>query len=134
MSNITVSRTYGVSPEQVWSVIGDPASIASWHPAIAESPTSGSQRTCILADGGVVKESILARDDAQRLYRYQIDESPLPVVGYVSSVQVSERDGGCTVTWEANFEVVGAPVAEVEAMIQGLYQAGLENLDASLSS
>ena len=134
MSKISVSRTYKVTPGQAWSLIGNPASIASWHPAIAESLSDGDTRTCVLADGGVLKESILLHDDAERVYRYRIDESPLPVSDYVSSVRVAEHDGGCMVTWESDFEVVGAPVSDIEGLIRGLYQAGLENLDASLSS
>lgn len=36
--------------------------------------------------------------------------------------------------WEAEFEVVGAPAAEVEGAIRGLYQAGLDNLHQILAA
>jgi hypothetical protein len=134
MSNVSVSFVYPVNPARAWSVIGAPAGIADWHPAITSSASDGTSRTCILADGGEVVETILEHDDAGRHYRYGIDSSPLPIRDYVSTLRVTAADVGCKVTWESTFEVVEAPPAEVEAAIRGLYEAGLTQLRAMLDS
>lgn len=134
MSNVSVSFVYPVSPEQAWSIVGQPAKLADWHPAIDSSPSDGKTRTCTLADGGKVAETILEHDDATRHYRYSIDSSPLPIRDYVATMRVSADDVGCKVTWESDFEVVEAPIADIEAAIRGLYEAGLSQLRSVLDA
>ena len=134
MSNVSVSFVYPVSPDRAWELVGKPESIAKWHPAIASSPSDGKTRKCTLADGGQVFETILEHDDARRAYRYAIDSSPLPIRDYVSTMSVLADDLGCKVTWESEFEVVEAPVADIEAAIRGLYEAGLTSLRAMLDA
>jgi hypothetical protein len=134
MSKLSVSHVYGSTADRVWAVIGNPGSLASWHPAIASSPAEGGQRTCTLADGGVVKEEITAHDDSARSYTYRIVESPLPMTGYVSTIRVEPTDGGrAKVVWEAEFEAAGIEPAKLEEMLRGLYTAGLGALESKLS-
>jgi hypothetical protein len=130
MSNISVSHVYAIAPATLWALVGAPEKLANWHPAIAQSPVAGDQRTCILADGATVKEQITNHSDEDRRYSYRITESPLPMRDYVSTISVQSEGNGARLTWESQFEAVGAPAAEVEAMLRGLYEAGLQSVGA----
>lgn len=134
MSNVSVSYVYPVSPDLAWGIVGEPGAMAAWHPAISASPSDGKTRKCTLADGGEVHETILEHDDANRAYRYAIDRSPLPISNYISTLRVTDQDGGCMVTWDSEFDVEGAPAEEIEAAIRGLYEAGLTNLRSVLDA
>lgn len=131
MSNVAITKSFSASAKSMWARIGNPANLSAWHPAITSSKLSGEgrTRTCVLADGAMITEEITNHDDAAREYTYRIVGGPLPVEGYVSTLRVSEDGAGCSVTWESQFQVApGAPVAEVEAMLQGVYEAGLAAL------
>ena len=132
MHSLTVVSHINASPDAVWNVIGDPSGISSWHPAIAESPVSGADRACTLANGAEIKERIEQVDNDGKSYTYSIVESPLPLASYVSTIRVDAEADGAVVTWDANFEVEGAPAEEVSAMLSNVYQAGLTALRASL--
>lgn len=132
MHSLTVVSHINATPDTVWSVIGDPSGISSWHPAIAESPVSGSQRLCTLANGAEVHERIDSIDASERTYSYSITESPLPLAEYHSTIKVDSEGDGSVVTWSANFEPSGAPAEDVAALLTGVYQAGLAALRTSL--
>lgn len=135
MSKVIVTQQFDASAETVWRHVGQPGELASWHPAIATSELSadGRQRTCVLADGATLNEEITAHDDGARQYSYRITGGPLPVENYVSTLSVTDSDGGASVTWESEFNVApGAPTDEVEGMIRGVYAAGLSALAADL--
>lgn len=134
MTHVSVSYVYPVHPDRAWALLGNPASLADWHPAIQSSTTEGATRRCTLADGGEVVETILELDDAARQYKYSIDSSPLPIRDYVSLVSVTPNDSGCQVTWESDFAVIGAPTEQIEAAIRGLYEAGLTELRSLLDA
>jgi len=133
MSKVSVSHVYSASADELWAVIGDPASLASWHPAIAKSPAEGKARVCTLADGGEVREEILTHDDAARRYTYRIVSSPLPMTGYRSTLRVAEVPEGAEVVWEGEFEPAGIEARALEDMIRGLYTAGLTALASKVS-
>ncbi|MDW3218622.1 MAG: SRPBCC family protein [Acidimicrobiales bacterium] len=130
MHTVTVSSHVPASPDTVWSMIGDPASISSWHPAIAESPVDGDMRKCTLADGAEIHERIEQVDEASRAFTYTITESPLPLSDYRSTIQVDAEGSGSVVEWTASFEPVGAPIEDVAELLKGVYSAGLGALRA----
>ncbi len=133
MAQVKVSHEYNASADRIWSVIGNPADISEWHPAIASSEMKNKQRNCSLADGGEIGEEILNHDDNTRSYTYRIVQSPLPMRDYVSTLSVEpRRSGGSTVTWEAEFEPEGIGAEELQAMLGGLYGAGLSALEAKI--
>lgn len=128
MSQITATKVFNAVPAEVWEKIGNPGKISEWHPAIAKSESEGDNRTCTLGDGAIIKEQIMSHDDGNMKYTYVILESPLPVRDYESTVAVEADGAGSKVIWTSQFEVVDAPAEEIEEMIQGLYDGGLENL------
>lgn len=133
MPKIKISHVYNATADHIWSLIGDPCDLADWHPAIATSPAANGERTCTLADGGELKEEILLHDAGTRSYTYRIIESPLPMSDYVSTLRVEPlRSGGAEVIWEAQFEPAGIEPSQLEAMLGGIYTAGLEALEAKI--
>ncbi|WP_141138221.1 SRPBCC family protein [Boseongicola aestuarii] len=132
MAYIKISHEYKATADHIWSLIGEPGKLADWHPAIASSPISHNSRVCTLADGGVVKEEITAHDPLARSYSYRIIESPLPMSDYISTIRVEPiNSGGAEVVWEAQFEPVGIELSQLEGLLAGLYNAGLEALEAT---
>lgn len=128
MHTVTASTHLNASPDQVWGTIGDPGAISQWHPAIATSELSGDARLCTLPDGAQIHERIDSVDPTTRSCTYSIVESPLPMSGYVSTIQVSEEGSGSAVDWTASFEPNGASAEDVAGILKGLYQAGFASL------
>ncbi len=129
MAQVKVTHELNATADHIWSLIGDPAEISTWHPAIATSQVANKQRNCSLADGGEISEEILNHDDNARTYTYRIVDSPLPIRDYVSTLSVEPgRTGGSSVTWEAEFEPEGIETEQLQAMLSGLYDVGLSAL------
>ena len=66
----------------------------------------------------------------ERLYRYSIVESPLPISDYFSEIRVKDNaDGTSTVEWSSDFKVnTSTGEKDVVKTVQEVYQAGLDNL------
>lgn len=133
MSNVTVVQPLNTTPAQAWSLIGDPATLASWHPAVADSRVEGDTRTLTLGDGALCTERIVSHDDRTMRYRYTIVDAPLPLKDYTATVEVVATENGAEARWSADFEPLG-PVDEVEALVRGLYASGLEAARARLEA
>lgn len=128
-------------PARTWAVINDFQRWQAWHPAFASTQitkgagnTKGTVRVLATGDGAKFTEELLSYDSAAHSYQYRIIESPLPISGYVSKIEVKESQSGSRIIWSSNFTV--NPGASDEAMkktIAGVYRAGLDNLKASLN-
>jgi hypothetical protein len=124
------------SPSQAWATIKDFNGWQSWHPAFASTKITegqgnaeGTVRVLTAKDGAKFTEVLVSHNAASRTYRYRITESPLPITGYVSTIEVKPNKGGSSVVWSSNFKVEeGASQDEVKKMIAGVYRAGLDNL------
>ena len=65
----------------------------------------------------------------ERLYRYSIVESPLPISDYFAEIRVKDNgDGTSTVEWSSDFKVNTSSERDVVKTVQEVYQAGLDNL------
>ena len=133
MTKVSMSLDLGVSADQVWDLIGGFNALPEWHPAVEKSEIEGegkgSVRTLHLAGGGTITERLEQLDEEGRHYSYSILSSPLPVANYNSTLRLKENPaGGCTVEWESDFQPAGAPEADAMQVIQGVYQAGFDNL------
>ncbi|KQO52392.1 SRPBCC family protein [Methylobacterium sp. Leaf85] len=128
---IDLTKTIDIAapPAKVWATIGDFCGIGNWHPAIAkcEPSTKGGTmlRTLSLKGGGAIVESQTARDDKAMSYTYAIVESPLPVSDYSSTLAVSPKGSGSTVTWTGTFKAKGVPDTVATDAITGIYESGL---------
>ena len=56
----------------MWSVVGDPATIHTWFPGIADSVVEGKVRTITLNSGIPLPEDIVTLDPILRRFQYAI--------------------------------------------------------------
>jgi hypothetical protein len=128
-----------VTPSAAWSVIKDFNGWQGWHPAFASTEitkgqgnAAGTVRVLTAKDGGRFIEELVSHDAGARAYQYRIIESPLPLVDYVSTLEVKENKSGSTVIWSSRFGVKpGASAEDIRRVIAGVYRAGLDSLAAS---
>lgn len=124
-------------PAAAWAVIRDFDGWQNWHPAVGSTEITkgkgnapGTTRVLTTKDGAKITETLVSWSDKAHSYTYRIDESPLPVTGYVSVLKVSAgKKGGSVVSWSSTFKAKdGTPDADAKKAIDGIYTAGLENL------
>lgn len=133
MPKVQMSTALAANPDQLWQAIGGFGAIADWHPAIEKAEltgeTKGSIRTLHLVGGGTITERLEEVSGTERVYRYSITESPLPISNYTAEIRVKDNgDGSSTVDWSSEFEAKGVGDNEALQTIQGIYQAGFDNL------
>jgi hypothetical protein len=132
------SKETAAAPESAWSTIGSFCGIASWHPAVAAceewTKDGATYRTLTLADGAKLVEKLIKRDEAARSYTYTIEEGPLPVAGYQSTIRVVPSETGSVLDWAGTFEAKGVSDSEAVEIIMGIYKAGLYALAEKLST
>lgn len=130
--------------DTVWSASKDFDGLAKWHPALEKDEivkgtnnVPGAVRSLSLKGGGTIREQLLAFSDPTHSFRYKILESPLPVVGYVSTFTVKPGRGHTTiVNWVGTFKRKNAAENPPEdqtdeaarKVIAGIYSSGLANL------
>lgn len=129
MAEVSITKRYELSADDMWRRIGDPGALADWHPGVeaTELLDGGATRINTIAGGGRVVEPIL--EQADHSYTFRIVESPLPLSEFVSTISV-RADGadGCVVEWASKFEPSGMSEDEVAEIIRGFFQAGLDAL------
>lgn len=129
MAQVTTTRSYHVTAEEMWERVGHFDGLDTWHPTIAscEALDGGSRRELTTVDGAKIFETLTEEGDYT--YAYTIDESPLPVADYHAELSVSDTgEESCSVLWTARFTAVGATDAEAEAVIEGIFESGLDAL------
>lgn len=132
MTNVSLKTDLNVPADKVWELIGQFNALPDWHPAVEKSEleAGGKLRRLTLVGGGSIVERLEKLDEDGHLYRYSIIESPLPVANYAAELRVKPGVDGksCTVEWSSDFNPAGASIEEATKAIQGVYQAGLDNL------
>ncbi|MET3578039.1 NADPH:quinone reductase-like Zn-dependent oxidoreductase [Mesorhizobium robiniae] len=123
--------------EDVWSILRDFNGHERWHPAVLFSEIDGGEpvdavgsvRHFRLADGGELREQLLALSDKDFRLSYCLLEAPLPLMGYVASIRLKPVTDGNATFWEWRSEF--HPPAHrrdelVKLVTEGIYQAGFE--------
>jgi Polyketide cyclase / dehydrase and lipid transport len=133
MPKVTMSTPVAMNADALWQAIGSFAAIGDWHPMIEKVESNGERkgsiRTLQLAGGAKLVERLHEVSPTERLYRYSIESSPLPISNYVSEIRVKESgDGSSTVEWSSDFNVNTGNEGDVVKTIQEVYRAGLDNL------
>ena len=132
-----VAKDTAGSAAAAWAAVGDFCGIASWHPAVTKCELSTKDgatfRTLTLKDGAKLLEKQSAFDAAKMTYSYTIEEGPLPVANYKSTLKVVAKDKGATIDWSGNFDAKGAPDADAVKTITGIYDGGVDALVAKSS-
>lgn len=140
---LTVARSYKLpaAPGKTWAAIKDFGGVHTWIPAVEKTDISkgghnkvGTVRVLGLKGGGGVTEKLTAYSGAGHSMSYKMLESPLPVVGYRSTLAVKPgKSGGSIVNWSANFKAKeGTPDAEAKKVIEGIYDSSVDNLKKQL--
>lgn len=131
MTKVNVTTGLNVAPQQVWELIGGFNALPDWHPAVEKSEleNEGETRKLSLAGGGTIIEKLIKKSDEERLYTYSIVDSPLPVANYTATLRVKDDGKGNTeVEWSGEFSPQGVSEDEAINIVQGIYQAGFDNL------
>ena len=114
MPDVSTSTVVPADADTVWPIVRDFDGLPRWHPAITASELEGGAhpdqvgavRRLTLADGGAVRERLVALDDRERRLTYAILDSPFPVRDYRSTIRVLPvtASGECVVTWSVLFD------------------------------
>jgi hypothetical protein len=133
MPKVTMSTPVAMNADALWQAMGSFAAIGNWHPMMekveSEGEKKGSMRTLQLIGGAKLVERLEEVSPTERLYRYSIVESPLPISNYFSQIRVKDNgDGTSTVEWSSDFDVNTGNETDVVKTVQEVYQAGLDNI------
>jgi hypothetical protein len=140
MVRVQRSSVIAAPVEQVWARIRDFDKLPDWHPAFVnshiEDGKASDQVGCVrnfhLADGGNLRERLLAFSDVDTYTTYAILDSPLPIVNYVSTLRLRPiTDGDRTfVEWTCTFDVEADQKDAMQEALAGVYDGGFAALKA----
>ena len=139
MIKVMASSVISAPIDQVWKVVRDYNGLPNWSPAIVKSRIEdggaadriSTVRALEFADGGKLREVLLALSDTEYSVTYAIIESELPITNYRSTIQLQPiTDGDRTyITWSGEFDPIGDSAAEMKQQLeQNIYQAGFDAL------
>jgi carbon monoxide dehydrogenase subunit G len=132
MPRFEQSIDIAASPERVWEVLGDLASVSRWIPGVTGVTLTDSGRVCAFEDGHTQRELILDYSPQTRSYRYVIEGAPLPVSDNTGSFAVEEGKDGARVIWQSGFvpldPAMESKLAEMWAPYLPVVLANLKNL------
>ena len=137
MAKVNMATDIDVAADEIWRLIGGFNTLPDWHPAIEKSELKeeGSMRELSLIGGGTIIEKLEKLDENERVYSYTIIESPLPIADYSATIKVIDQGNGkASVEWSSEFNASGASEQEAVDVIQGIYQAGFDNLKKMFGS
>ena len=137
MPKIVKSTIINAPTDRVWNVLRDFNGHDRWHPAVATSAIERSQPSdkigCIrrfkLADGGELREQLLALSDLEQSFSYCLLDTPIPLFNYVAHVRLLPvTDGDRTFWhWESRFSTRPEDSVRITHMVsEDIYQAGFE--------
>lgn len=131
MAEVREEGELGVSADEAWKVVGDFVGLleSMGVPVEAEGEGIGQTRTISMGPAPIV-ERLEERDEAAKKIVYSIVEGPLPVSGYVSTMQLSDAgDGRSKLVWSSTFEPIGDEAA-AKQLVSGIYDGGIKGLQA----
>jgi hypothetical protein len=130
MAKVSKSKAFDIPANEMWERVGDFHRLQSWTPGIEhEERIDGNRRRITFGAANHMVERLIK--EGNRQYTYAIDEGPLPVTNYVSTLRVREAGPkACFVEWELEFDPVGIPEAQAVAIVEAIYDAGLNGLAA----
>ena len=129
-----VERTIPVSRAKVYAALVDFGGVTKLLPDAIESCVLtgngiGALRTIKLKDTpGQVVERLECTYNEQVMSYSIVGDCPLPISSYHAVVTLSDAGTGCKVAWGSNWVAKGAPEAEVNTMLAGLYNGLIDAL------
>lgn len=125
--------------EEVWELLSDFGGLAKWHPGLAECELEdggqavaiGSVRALRLADGGSLRERLVAVDEPARKVSYDILESPFPVRKYRACIRAAPvtTSGQTFVEWWCEYDAEADKEEKLnKTFAEGVFAGGLTGL------
>ncbi len=132
MATINLEASLGIAPDALWKSVGDFGGVSDWLPVVTQSELvgeSGNQRTCVLANGGELAETLTSFDDASRKLVYTVTEG-LPFSHHSASMEVADGgDGRSTFRWITDYTLAeGAPEGFAD-MFEGMLRGEVGQLE-----
>jgi hypothetical protein len=90
----------------------------------------GATRTLETSDGLRWEERLTKHEAAQRLYRYEVTSTDLPIAEFRGEFRIrDDRPHKCTVIWTAQFEVTSDDVKGVSDTVRVFFRAGARAIE-----
>lgn len=133
------STVLPVSTEHAWEYLRDFANIAEWHPGIVSGEMEdgvpgdrvGGVRRLAGPGGEVFRERLVALDDTERSYAYEMIEGPFPIRSYRSTLRLTPiTDSGQTFAeWYACYDADAEDEPQLtRTFARGVFATGLAAL------
>jgi carbon monoxide dehydrogenase subunit G len=137
MVSVKVSERVEAGADAVWELFRDFGGIRRFSAGFEKVEVTGSGigavRTITLPGGAALQERLEAFDDRGRRLQYAIVGGPIPVSGYLATIEVKdEGPNACRVDWSSHFEPKGISDEQARAMIEGVYKGGLAGVRKAL--
>lgn len=87
-ASIDIARRAG----EVWAVVREPTSVASWNPIVEFARMEGCHRILELATGDIVVERIDSRDDRHHVLTYTLLDGPIPHATHHGVIEIQPID------------------------------------------
>ena len=127
MPEVHKTREFDKDPDELWALIGDFHGIHKWVQGVepSESLDDGARRKMTIGPGGFMIERLV--EEGERSYTYAIDEGPLPVTNYQSTLSVKDAGGGKSIVdWHGKFDAAeGATDESAVQIVEMVYEGGL---------
>lgn len=136
MVSVKVSERVEAPAEQVWALFRDFGGVQKFSAGIEKVEVTGSGigavRTLSLPGGLSLQERLETFDDRGRRLQYAIVAGPIPVTGYLATIEVKDEGKACRVDWSSHFEPKGISDDQGRAMIEGVYKGGIAGVRKAL--
>lgn len=94
MATINLETNLAIDAADLWRQVKDVGGVSSLLDVISESSIDGDHRSCTLADGAVLAETIISVDDDLQRVAYTITDSPFGIEAHAASMQVTDLGNG----------------------------------------
>jgi carbon monoxide dehydrogenase subunit G len=137
MVSVKVSERVEASADAVWELFRDFGGIQRFSAGFEKVEVTGSGigaiRTITLPGGVALQERLEAFDDRGRRLQYAIVGGPIPVSGYLATIEVKdEGPKACRIDWSSHFEPKGISEEQGRGMIEGVYKGGIAGVRKAL--
>jgi hypothetical protein len=112
------------SADEVWKVVSDAGSVATWFPGMESSAATDVGRTVVFAGGIEVSEEVVTSDDTLRRFQYRMLPNALGVEHYLGTIDVLEDGDASIVVYGADLlpdafvDIIGPSLAKGVAALK----------------
>jgi hypothetical protein len=132
MAEVHKTQEFDIAPDELWALIGDFHGMGKWAGTDTESIDGGARRKIVMGPNAIIERLV---EEGERSYTYAIDEGPLPVANYVSTLSVKDAgDGKSVVDWHGKFDPAeGSDEAAAVQIVDMVYSGGLAAIAKTLA-